>query len=68
MHPPITISPAITNLGKDSPVNDFVSILETPSTTVPSNGIFSPGFTNTISSISTQERRNAHGYRELSCS
>ena len=39
------------SLGIDSPVKAFVSKLDFPSTTFPSNGIFSPGFTTIISPI-----------------
>ena len=48
-----TSSPSDTSFGNDSPVNAFVSSVVFPSTIVPSNGIFSPGFTIIISFIFT---------------
>ena len=47
--PLITLSPAATSVGSDSPVRAVVFIDETPSSTMPSSGIFSPGFTTIIS-------------------
>ena len=53
MQPLITPSPAATSLGIDSPVRAEVSILEFPSSTIPSRGIRSPGFITVMLPIST---------------
>ncbi len=42
---PVTVSPGATSTGTDSPVSIDASTAETPSTTVPSVAIFSPGRT-----------------------
>ena len=49
IHPLNTVSFTFAFLGTDSPVNAEVSSIDSPSFTIPSKGIFSPGFT-TISS------------------
>ena len=46
-------SPTPISLRTDSPVSADVSTIEKPSTTTPSKGIFSPGFTTIISPILT---------------
>ncbi len=43
--PERTLEPLVTSCGTDSPVRAVVSRLERPSSTIPSSGIFSPGFT-----------------------
>ncbi len=48
-HPDRTSSPTAISLGSLSPVNATVLSDEVPSRTVPSRGIFSPGFTNMVS-------------------
>ena len=53
INPDKTSSPTDTSLNKDSPVSADVSIILIPSTTVPSKGIFSPGFTTIKSPTST---------------
>ena len=53
IHPDITLSPIVTSLVKNSPVNAFVSNCDTPCIISPSRGIFSPGFTTIISPILT---------------
>ena len=40
-------------LGTDSPVSALVSSIDSPSVTIPSKGIFSPGFTTISSPIET---------------
>ncbi len=40
---PVTVSPAVTSTGTDSPVSMLASTAEAPSTTTPSAAIFSPG-------------------------
>ncbi len=52
-HPEITSSPTVTSRGRLSPVSATVLRLELPSRTVPSSGIFSPGFTTMVSPTST---------------
>jgi hypothetical protein len=47
--PPMTSSPAFLDTGTDSPVSIDSSRDELPSTTAPSAGTFSPGFTTTVS-------------------
>ncbi len=42
---PVTASPVVTSTGTDSPVSIEASTAESPSTTVPSVAIFSPGRT-----------------------
>ena len=44
---------SFTLIGADSPVSEDVSIWLEPSTTIPSRGIFSPGFTTITSEILT---------------
>ena len=51
--PLIISSPATALLGTDSPVNAAVSIMDSPSTTIPSSGIRSPGFITITVPIST---------------
>ncbi len=51
--PPITAAPACFSTGIDSPVSMDSSTLEAPSITSPSAGIFSPGFTITVSPAMT---------------
>ena len=51
--PDITSSSTSTSRKLDSPVRDAVSKEELPDTTIPSNGIRSPGFTWIISPICT---------------
>ena len=51
--PEITSMPALTSRGILSPVRATVFKLELPSSTLPSNGIFSPGLTITVSPIIT---------------
>ena len=46
-------SPAFALLGTDSPVSAAVSIRDSPSTTIPSKGIRSPGFTTIMLPTST---------------
>jgi len=46
---PNTLSPGFFSTGRDSPVSMLSSMLEWPSTTMPSTAIFSPGLTITIS-------------------
>ena len=53
IHPLKTLSPISTFLGTDSPVKAFVSSLEFPSITTPSNGILYPGLIIIISTIFT---------------
>ena len=53
IHPLNTSSPESTSFGMDSPVKAEVSIKELPSTTIPSKGIFSPGFITIVSPIFT---------------
>ena len=48
-----TSSPTVISLGKLSPVRADVSIDVLPLSTMPSSGIFSPGFTLIILSVST---------------
>jgi len=45
MDPAITSDPTFTSTGSDSPVSKELSTLDAPSTTIPSVGIRSPGFT-----------------------
>ena len=45
INPDNKLSPFLTVLSTDSPVNAEVSIIELPSITTPSRGTFSPGFT-----------------------
>ena len=61
-------SPSEASLGNDSPVNAFVSKLVFPSTTIPSNGIFSPGFTTIISPILTSSGSTFYIFPFLSTS
>ena len=49
IHPFITLSPADTSIGIDSPVSAVVFRLEEPSVIIPSRGTFSPGFIIIIS-------------------
>ena len=49
INPLKTLSPVFAFLGTDSPVNAVVSSIDSPSITLPSRGIFSPGFTIIIS-------------------
>ena len=51
MQPLRTASPFTDFLGTDSPVRALVSNIDSPSSTIPSNGIFSPGFTTILSPI-----------------
>lgn len=53
IHPLNTSSSILTFLGIDSPVKAIVFSEDSPSIIIPSNGIFSPGFTNMISPILT---------------
>ena len=53
MHPLKTSLSFSTSLGRLSPVRDEVSSDDVPSMTLPSSGIFSPGFTNILSPILT---------------
>ena len=53
IQPLITSAPTPTLLGTDSPVKAEVSRKDSPSTTIPSSGIFSPGFMTIILSTST---------------
>ena len=46
---PTTREPVVTSTGTDSPVSMLASIADAPSTTRPSEGIFSPGRTSTRS-------------------
>ena len=50
---PITLLPFSLSTGILSPVNILSSTLDSPSITIPSTGIFSPGRTITISPITT---------------
>ncbi len=50
---PIMVSPTFFSTGMLSPVSIASSTEVIPSTTSPSTGIFSPGFTTTISLTST---------------
>ena len=49
MQPDMTFSPTPAVLGIDSPVSAAVSTVVEPSATMPSRGIFSPGFTTITS-------------------
>ena len=49
MQPLTALSPGVNSRGIDSPVRADVSITALPSITLPSKGIFSPGFTIIIS-------------------
>ena len=60
-----TSSPFCTSLGILSPVRAFVSKLELPEITYPSNGIFSPGFTTIISPIFTSSGETSHTLSSL---
>ncbi|MNI47623.1 hypothetical protein D3C73_1021530 [compost metagenome] len=53
MNPLSTWLPGSALRGTDSPVSAEVSIMALPSSTLPSSGTFSPGFTTMISPIST---------------
>ena len=53
MQPDRASSPLRMLLGTDSPVSALVSSMDSPSTTMPSSGIFSPGFTTMISPTAT---------------
>ena len=53
MQPLITSSPALTSFGRLSPVNAEVLSVESPSSIIPSMGIFSPGNTVMISDTDT---------------
>ena len=53
IQPLSTLSPLTASLGRDSPVNAFVSKVVSPSIINPSNGIFSPGLTTIVSPILT---------------
>ncbi len=53
MEPDSTSLPSSTSRGSDSPVRAEVSSEERPSTTLPSRGIFSPGFTTIKSPMAT---------------
>ena len=51
--PASTTAPGIAGIGTDSPVRTDVSSCETPDTTSPSRGTFSPGFMRMISPMPT---------------
>ena len=53
IHPLMTSSPSFTARGTLSPVRALVSRLALPSSTIPSIGIFSPGWTTMTVPIST---------------
>ncbi len=51
--PETTSSPTETSLGTDSPVRALVSSEDSPDTTIPSRGTFSPGWISMMSSTAT---------------
>ena len=59
MQPLMTSSPDSTSRGRLSPVRALVFSVELPSTTSPSIGIFSPGFTTMIVPTSTSSGSTA---------
>src|SRR4030066_1697550 len=57
--PPMTFIPGVLSTGMDSPVIRDSSTDESPSTTLPSTGILSPGLTSTLSPTTTSEIANS---------